>query len=142
MLECLLPALNAADKRGVVICLEPLPSPEADFILTLAEADALISRRNHPALRTIFDVKSASSEVESFSTLIEKYFARIAHIHANDANRRGPGFGATDYNPIFQTINKLKYDGYISVEVFDYLPDPVTIAKESLRFLKQIESKY
>ncbi len=142
MLECLLPALDTAEKRGVVICLEPLPAPESDFILTLGEAAALISQWNHSALRTIFDVKSASSETESFSSLIEKHFPLIAHIHANDANRRGPGFGETDFNPIFEMLRKLNYDGYISVEVFNYLPDPITIANESLRYLRHIKSKY
>lgn len=140
--QCLIPALDAAEKRGVVICLEPLPAPEADFILTLAEAESLILKWNHPSLRTIFDVKSASSETESFSILIEKYFQLIAHIHANDANRRGPGFGSTDYNPIFESLSKLNYDGYISVEVFDYLPDPVTIARESLNYLKRTEANH
>src|SRR5579871_2721722 len=57
--EVLGPALDRARERDITICLEPLPAPESNFLLTLAEATALARRLDHPAARTIFDVKSA-----------------------------------------------------------------------------------
>src|SRR5579872_50180 len=59
---CLEPLLARAELRGLTVCLEPLPPPEADFVLTLREAIATTRRIGHPALKTIFDVKSASSD--------------------------------------------------------------------------------
>ncbi|MCX6359085.1 MAG: sugar phosphate isomerase/epimerase [Armatimonadetes bacterium] len=136
MADALRAALDRAERAGIVVCLEPLPAPESDLVLTLDEAAAVIGSMSHSALRTIFDVKSASAETPQPSDLAIRYSRWIAHVHANDANRRGPGFGDTDFGPILRALNQIGYDGYVSVEVFDYSPDPVTIARESLRYLQ------
>lgn len=137
--EALIPALNRAEKAQITLCLEPLPPPEADFITNLKEAVGIIKRIQHPCLKSIFDVKSASSEQAPFEALIQTYAPYIAHVHANDANRRGPGFGQTDFRPILNALQRVNYAGTISVEVFDYTPDPITIARESLAYLRQCE---
>jgi sugar phosphate isomerase/epimerase len=137
LIACLEPALQTALEHGITLCLEPLPAPEADFILTLQSAVDILNRLQHPALRTIFDVKSACSEGKPLPELIEAYAADIAHVHANDANRRGPGFGSTDYVPVFSALDSIGYNGYVSVEVFDYTPDPITIARESLAYMRR-----
>ncbi|HZT41595.1 MAG TPA: sugar phosphate isomerase/epimerase family protein [Chthonomonadaceae bacterium] len=137
---CLEPALTRADVHDVVLCLEPLPPPEADLILTMQEAVTILRRIDHPKLRTIFDVKSASSEGVPLPDLIQAFTPYLAHVHANDANRRGPGFGETDFIPILTALHETGFAGAISVEVFDYTPDPITIARESLRYLCHCEA--
>lgn len=138
---CLQPALVRAEKHGIRLCLEPLPPPEANFILTLQEAVGLVQRFNHPQLCTIYDVKSASSEGKPLDSLIREFAPFIGHVHANDANRRGPGFGETDFVPLLNTLAEINYQGYVSIEVFDYTPDPITIATNSLTYLKQCEQR-
>jgi sugar phosphate isomerase/epimerase len=135
-LDTVRPALERAGRSGIAICFEPLPPPEADFLLTLAEARELVQQAAHPAARTIFDVKSASSEGRPLEDLVREFAPLIAHVHANDANRRGPGFGETDFRPVLRALRDAGYAGYVSVEVFDYSPDPETIARESLRYLR------
>ena len=137
--ECLHSALQRTELHNVTLCLEPLPAPEADFILNLKEARALVDRIQHPNLKTIFDVKSASSEGIALPSLIYEFAPLISHVHANDVNRRGPGFGTTDFVPILSALHEVNYAGYVSVEVFDYSPDPVTIARESLRYMRRCE---
>src|SRR5260221_5755945 len=87
------------------------------------------------------DVKAMSSESIPFPELIHRYAARTGHFHANDPNKRGPGFGAVDFVPIFKALKDSGYRGWVSVEVFDYSPDPETIARESLRYMKECEAK-
>ena len=40
----------------------------------------------------------------------------------------GPASADTDFVPIFQALKDSGYGGWVSVEVFDYSPDPETIA--------------
>ncbi len=126
---------------NVRLCLEPLAPAEADFIQTAAEAVAILDRLKHPNFQLHLDVKAMSSEAFAIPDLIRQYFKFTGHFHANDANRRGPGFGEVDFVPIFQALKDVRYSGWISVEVFDYTPDPVTIARESIRYMKECEAK-
>src|SRR5262249_7183828 len=113
LLACLEPALDRATAHGITLCLEPLPPPEADFVLRLHEAVALVQKFGHPNLKTIFDVKSASSEGVPLPDLIREFAPYIVHVHANDANRRGPGFGETDFVPVLATLQEVGYKGYV-----------------------------
>jgi sugar phosphate isomerase/epimerase len=126
---------------GVRLCLEPLAPPEADFIQTAAEACAILDRIDHPNFILHLDVRAMSSEAVPIPELIRKYAARTGHFHANDANRRGPGFGAIDFVPIFGALKEVNYAGWVSVEVFDYTPDPLTIAGDSIRYIRECEGK-
>jgi sugar phosphate isomerase/epimerase len=132
-------ALPGIAECGVRLCLEPLAPTEADFINTCAEAVALLDRLPHPNFVLHLDVKAMSSESAPIPELIHRHAARTGHFHANDANRRGPGFGQTEFVPIFRALKETGYAGWASVEVFDYSPDPVTIARESIRYMRECE---
>jgi D-psicose/D-tagatose/L-ribulose 3-epimerase len=123
-------------ERGVVLCQESLPQPESDFILTAGDAERLVREIDHPNFALMLDVKSMCSEDEPPARIIRRH-PHIRHFHANDANRRGPGFGDTDFRSIAAALREIGYGGYVSVEVFDYTPDPETIARESLRYLRE-----
>jgi sugar phosphate isomerase/epimerase len=134
-------ALPGIADCGVKLCLEPLAPPEADFITTCAEAVELLDRVSHPNFVLHLDVKAMSSDEAPIPQLIKRYAHRTAHFHANDPNKRGPGFGKTDFVPILRTLKEVDYRGWVSVEVFDYSPDPETIARESIRYLRECEAK-
>jgi D-psicose/D-tagatose/L-ribulose 3-epimerase len=131
----LLPDLAAA---GVVLCQEALPPPEADFITTAAEAARMVRDVAHPCFQLMLDVKSMCSEAEPPAATVRRYAELARHFHANDANRRGPGFGETDFRPIAAALRESGYRDWVSVEVFDYRPDPETVARESLRYLREV----
>lgn len=126
---------------GVKLCVEPLSPPEADFINTCREGLDILERINHPSFVLHLDVKAMSTDEAPAPELIRRHGGRAGHFHANDVNRRGPGFGDTDFVPIFQALHDSGYKGWVSVEVFDYSPDPVTIARESIRYMRECADK-
>jgi sugar phosphate isomerase/epimerase len=134
-------ALPGVVDCGVTVCLEPLSPPEADFINTCAEAVEILDHIDHPNFLLHLDVKAMATDEAPAPELIRRYAARTGHFHANDANRRGPGFGDTDFVPIFRALKESGYDGWVSVEVFDYSPDPETIARESLSHMRECEAR-
>lgn len=134
-------ALRGIADCGVKLCLEPLAQPEADFITTCAEGAELLKCVSHPNFVLHLDVKAMSSDEAPIPELIKRHANRTAHFHANDPNKRGPGFGKTDFVPILRVLKEVNYSGWVSVEVFDYSPDPETIARESIRYLKECEAK-
>src|SRR4051812_30125257 len=133
-------AAPAIADGGVRLCLEPLAPAEADFLTTCAEAVDLLDRIDRPNFMLHLDVKAMSSEAEPVPKLIREHLGRTGHFHANDPNRRGPGFGDVKFRPIFRALRDGGYGGWVSVEVFDYSPDPDTIARESIRYMRECEN--
>ena len=41
--------------------------------------------------------------------------------------------GDVDFAPIFQTLHEIGYDGWVSVEVFDYSPGVERLVTESMK---------
>ena len=69
--------------------------------------------------------------------MLQALLEDIGHFHVNDPNLYGPGMGDVDYAPIAEAVNEIGWDKWLSVEVFNYDPDPVTIAKQSMECLKK-----
>jgi sugar phosphate isomerase/epimerase len=132
--------LKTAQKRNVIYCIEPLAQTSTNFINTVEEAVRLVKEIRHPNFKMMFDCRSASAQEKSVTeALLRALDSRcLRHIHINDANGRGPGFGETKFMPILKTLIKNGYQGYISVEVFQFDPDPQTIASRSIGYLKGI----
>ena len=130
-----------AAAAGVTYCIEPLGRFETQVINTVAEAAAVVDRIGSPALRTMLDVSAAShSESEPVHEVLRRFLAsgHIAHVQANDRNRRGPGQGDTDQRPVLQALKEMNYTGWVAVEPFEYIPDGPGCAAASALHVRDI----
>ena len=129
-------SLPALVENNVTLALEPLGPAEGDFWNTAAEAIATIERIQSPHVQLHLDVKAMSSETKPITDVVREGAQYMVHFHANDPNRRGPGMGDVDFVPIFETLRDVGYDGWVSVEVFDYEPGIETLATDSIRYMQ------
>lgn len=128
-----------AAAAGVIYCIEPLSSDQTDFVNTVAEAMEMVNAIANPAVATMIDACStARAERDSLEALIRRWLpqGRIAHIHFNDRNRRGPGQGSDHFGPALAALRDTRYSGWIGVEPFEYIPDGPTTAAQCIGYLQ------
>jgi sugar phosphate isomerase/epimerase len=136
--ELLSSVLDKASRLGLTICIEPLSPVETNFINTVAEGMKMVRQFNHPAFKIHLDVKAMCSESMPVPEIIRSVNVEdIGHFHVNDPNLYGPGMGEVDYTPIAEAVKDVGWGEWLSVEVFKYDPDPETIARKSIEYLKK-----
>jgi sugar phosphate isomerase/epimerase len=133
--------LPVLEKREVTLALEPLGETTTNFMKYARDTVALVDRVDSPWCRLILDCKAMVGETEPIPALIRKYRKQLAHFHANDANRRGPGMGDLDFHPIMAALQDIGFDGWVSVEVFDLSPGAEALARESIDYLRKITAQ-
>lgn len=130
--------------RNVTLCIEALSPRETNFINTVAEAARLADEVGHPNIDIMLDTKALSSMPEGVEATIRKFGRRAKHVHANEPSGKGAGMPPGEADPPgvnFKTALKALaatgYDRWVSLEPFDYSPDPTTVAKVGLQTLKE-----
>lgn len=133
VLERVIPAL---EKYQVTLAIEPLGPGEGNFLNHASDAVKIIDKLDSPRVQLHLDVKAMSTEGIPIPQLIVDNAKYLAHFHANDPNRQGPGMGEVDFVPIFEALLGIQYDGWVSVEVFDYAPGIETLARQSMQNMR------
>ncbi len=130
-------AMPVCEERGVTICMEQLTHLETNFCNTVEQTVELIRQVDHPNFQLILDTKAMAFLNRDRADIIRENAEHLRHYHANDANLNGPGWGDVDFGPIFQALKDIDFQGYASVEVFNFEPGPEAIATKSLEYMKQ-----
>jgi sugar phosphate isomerase/epimerase len=130
-------AVRQAEQRAVTICFEPLAPSETNFINTAAEALQFVQQVPSPRFKIILDVKAMCSEAKPIAQIIRDLWPHFGHFHANDRNLKGPGFGDVDFKPIAAALKEVGYQGFVSVEVFNFDEGAEAIASRSLEYLQR-----
>ena len=135
--EALRRAGHVAGECGVTICFEALRPQETNFVNTAEQAVQLACQVDHPNVGIMLDVKAMSAMSDGIAGTIRR-FGRVArHVHANDPSGRGPGMHGIDFGPIMQSLQESGFDGWVSVEPFDYQPDADTVARTGIETLRK-----
>lgn len=129
------------DDRGVTLLIEALPIAQSDVICTIDEAVHVVTELGSSHVKTMFDSHNAVDEVESHGDLIDRHWDLIRHIHVNELDGTCPRpEGGYDFRPILQVAKDRNFEGWVSMEVFDFAPGALKIITEAYNYLtEQIE---
>ena len=125
------------EATGVTLCVEALPAAQCDVIGSLDEAIEVVHRIGSPAVQSMFDSHNAIDETEPHEALVIKHWDLIRHIHVNelDGSYARPG-GGYDFKPVLQVAKDRGFDGWVSMEVFDFAPGADRMINESMAYLR------
>lgn len=126
-----------AEAHGVRILVEALPANQSNIINRLKDAVSIVDEIDSPSVGTMFDSHNAVDETEPHTDLIRRYFSYIEHVHVNEIDGREPGTGDYDFQALLATLNRLRYEGWVSLEAFDFKRGAEAIVSDSIQHLKR-----
>jgi D-psicose/D-tagatose/L-ribulose 3-epimerase len=128
----------AAERHSAVL-LEALSSDQTDVVNLMEEAEAIVNGIGSPGVGGMLDFHNCTDETRPFENLVERYFHSIRHVHLNDPDGNHPKPGELSYLPAFVKLRELKYDRWVSLEIFTTPADPSAVLGETMAYLKDIE---
>ncbi|MDA1274743.1 MAG: sugar phosphate isomerase/epimerase [Verrucomicrobia bacterium] len=141
-----------AEKKGKLVCLEPLNRFETDFINTCDQGLKMIRDVGSPALKLHLDTFHMNIEEKNQAKAIRKAGKLLGHFHACGSDRGTPGSDHIDWKSIASALKGIGYKGDVVIESFTtdvkviaraaaiwrrIEPTRDEIAVKGLRFLKR-----
>jgi sugar phosphate isomerase/epimerase len=155
------PIMDVFDQEGVRFALEVHPTEIAyDFVTTRKALDAI---GNRPAFGINFDPSHFAHQFLDSAAFVLEFADRIYHVHVKDSRRfldgrssilgshlnfgeagRGwdfvsPGHGDVDFEALFRALNRIGYQGPLSVEWEDSGMDRDWGAPDALAFVRRTD---
>jgi D-psicose/D-tagatose/L-ribulose 3-epimerase len=129
-----------AESCQVTLLVEALSPSQTDVVTSLAEAVSIVRQIASPAVETMFDVHNAVDETEPHNVLLERYFRHIRHVHVNEMDGREPGMGDYDFLNLLGKLSEMNYQGWVSLEAFDFSRNARDVAARAIETLKAARS--
>ena len=130
---------NIAEENNVKILVEPEPSL---LIENSEQFLHLMKTICSDYIKLNFDIGHFYCVKEDPSETILKLIDYIEHFHLSDIayNRVHyhliPGIGSINFEQVFDTIKKIGYKGFVTVELYPYQDNPIYVAKQAYNYLK------
>jgi len=129
-------------ERGVTVCIEPEPK------LLIERGDEYVefvsNHANFPGVGLNFDIGHSFCVGDDPAELIRRIGGRAAHFHLEDiaADRvhfhLPPGEGAIDFKGVFAALREVRYDGWVTVELYPFQDNPVEVARRAYEYVRPL----
>ncbi len=155
------PIIDVFDQEGVRFGLEVHPTEIAYDFVTTRKALAAIGRRAGFGIN--FDPSHFAHQFLDSQAFIEEFADRICHVHVKDSRKRldgrrsilgshldfgdgdrgwtfvSPGHGDVDFESMLRALNRIGYQGPLSVEWEDSGMDREWGARDALGYLRRVD---
>ncbi len=139
--EALKPLAEHADKKGVLLLVEPEPGL---LIETTEQYLEVAERVDAPSIGLNFDVGHAYCMAEDLAEQVHRLADHTRHYHFEDIaptrvhHHLIPGLGAIDFAAVVAAIKSTGYDGWITVELYPNVDDPDGAARGAMEVLRPL----
>ena len=138
-----------AGDRGIRVVIEPEPpvllvgeagKPCDRLIGRLDDVQRMLADVNADNMGALLDIGHVYVVRENLLDVIEKLGKKIFHVHLEDIIDRIhchfiPGTGMVDFEGAFRALNRVGYEGFLSVELEMHVDEPDRGALESIEYL-------
>ena len=138
-IECINELSRIADEYNVTLVFEPINRYESNFINSLQQGFDVIKDAESNKIMLLADLFHMNIEESSMKNAIINTASKIGHVHFADSNRLFPGLGHSDFSGIFQVLQQIHFNGYVSVEAF--VADIHTDLKYAIEIYNTFSSK-
>ena len=137
--ESIKPVLDHADRAGVDVGIELEPGLFLEYV---AELRDWIGKLGHPRFGANLDIGHSVVIGEPIAEAVETLAGRIWNLHVEDLPGRKhyhmiPGEGTFDWMALRSALIDVKYDRFLTVELYTHTEDPQGAADKSYRFLSR-----
>jgi sugar phosphate isomerase/epimerase len=109
---------EAAEKCGVIVCLEPNPPAYGcDYLTRADEATALVRRIHRPGLGLHLDTACMFLAGDDPADVLPRAVPWLRHFHVSEPQLGPVGGGGLDHGPAASAVRACGYDGWLSIEM-------------------------
>ena len=109
--------LEKAEKHNKTIVIEANPA-DVNLIETTQDQLRLLDEVSSKNTAAMMDTAHAAHRGESPVAYIEDLEDHLVHLHLADTDRLPPGNGTLSFQPLFEKLDEIGYDGHYTVEIF------------------------
>jgi len=132
---------SIAEEEDIQVLIEPEPRL---LIENSHQFKRFIKNISSDHVRLNFDIGHFYCVNEDPAKLVYELSDYVEHFHLADIassrvhNHLIPGRGSIDFRPVFDAMDDIGYDGFVTVELYPYQENPVEAAREAYDYLCSI----
>jgi len=123
-----------AARHGVVVCLEPNPACyNCNFMTSTAEAAAVVTAVDHPAIRLQFDTGALTINQEDPESLCQQFANLFGHVHLSEPQLLPLGMGDCNHRACAVALAASRPDCLLTIEMITRMvPQPLKAIESAI----------